>query len=50
MRFIVTLAFKNLTRYKRRTLITAAAIAFGIMMFIMVDLCSRVPSMNRYGT
>ncbi len=37
MRFIVTLAFKNLTRYKRRTLITAAAIAFGIMMFIMID-------------
>lgn len=37
MKFIISLAFKNLTRYKRRTLITAGAIAFGIMMFIMVD-------------
>ncbi|MDC7226362.1 MAG: ABC transporter permease [Spirochaetales bacterium] len=37
MKFVISLAFKNLTRYKRRTLITAGAIAFGIMMFIMVD-------------
>ena len=37
IRFIISLAFKNLTRYKRRTLITAGAIAFGIMIFIMVD-------------
>jgi ABC-type lipoprotein release transport system permease subunit len=37
MKFIITLAFKNLTRYKRRTLITAFAIAVGLMMFIIVD-------------
>ena len=37
MKFIISLAFKNLTRYKRRTMITAGAIAVGIMMFIMVD-------------
>ena len=41
MKFIISLAFKNLTRYKRRTLITAVAIAFGIMMFIMVDSMLR---------
>lgn len=37
MKFIISLAFKNLTRYKRRTLITAFAIAIGLMMFIIVD-------------
>lgn len=37
MRFLLQLAFKNLTRYKRRTLITAFAIAVGISMFIYVD-------------
>lgn len=37
MKFIITLAFKNLTRYKRRTFITAFAIAIGLMMFIMID-------------
>jgi len=37
MKFIISLAFKNLTRYKRRTLITAGAIAFGIMMYIFID-------------
>ncbi len=37
MKFLISLAFKNLTRYKRRTLITAGAIAFGIMMYIFVD-------------
>ncbi len=37
MRFIFTLAMKNLSRYKRRTAITAIAIAFGLMMFIIVD-------------
>lgn len=37
MKFIITLALKNLTRYKRRTLITAFAIAIGLMMFIVVD-------------
>lgn len=37
MKFIISLAFKNLTRYKRRTLITAGAIAFGLMMYIFID-------------
>jgi len=37
MKFVLSLAFKNLTRYKRRTLITAIAIAVGLMMYIMVD-------------
>jgi ABC-type lipoprotein release transport system permease subunit len=37
MKFIITLAFKNLMRYKRRTIITAVAIAFGLMMYIFID-------------
>lgn len=37
MRFIFTLAMKNLSRYKRRTAITAIAIALGLMMYIIVD-------------
>ncbi|MDD4763232.1 MAG: FtsX-like permease family protein [Sphaerochaetaceae bacterium] len=37
MKFIISLAFKNLTRYKRRTIITAIAIAIGLMMYIIVD-------------
>ncbi|MGE0074309.1 MAG: ABC transporter permease [Sphaerochaetaceae bacterium] len=37
MRFIISLALKNLTRYKRRTIITAVAIAVGLMMYIVVD-------------
>lgn len=37
MKFILELAMKNLTRYKRRTLITAFAIAIGLMMFVIVD-------------
>jgi len=37
MRFLLTLAWKNLSRYKRRTLITACALAFGIAMFIFMD-------------
>ncbi len=37
MKFLISLAFKNLTRYKRRTLITAGAIAVGIMMYIFID-------------
>ena len=37
MKFILSLAFKNLTRYKRRTIITSFAIAIGLMMFILVD-------------
>lgn len=37
MKYLFVLAFKNLTRYKRRTLITAGAIAFGLSMFIFMD-------------
>jgi len=37
MRFIFTLAMKNLARYKRRTAITAIAIALGLMMYLIVD-------------
>ena len=37
MKFILQLAVKNLTRYKRRTAITAIAIAVGLMMYIIVD-------------
>lgn len=37
MKFLISLAFKNLTRYKRRTLITAGAIAFGLMLYIFID-------------
>lgn len=35
--FIFRLAMKNLFRHGRRTLITATAIAFGLMMFIIMD-------------
>lgn len=37
MKFLFSLAMKNLTRYKRRTIITASAIALGLMMYIIVD-------------
>ncbi len=37
MSFLLTLAWKNLSRYKRRTLITAIALAFGIAMFLWMD-------------
>lgn len=37
MKFIITLSWKNLTRYTRRTIITALSISIGIMMFILVD-------------
>ncbi|MFN2312663.1 MAG: ABC transporter permease, partial [Spirochaetia bacterium] len=32
--FLLQLAFKNLTRYKRRTAITATAIGFGVAIFV----------------
>ncbi len=35
--FLVSLAWKNLSRYRRRTIITVVAIAFGIAMYIWVD-------------
>ena len=34
MKNIIILAFKNLTRHKKRTILTSAAIAFGIMLLI----------------
>ncbi len=37
MTFLPLMAFKNLFRYGRRTLITSAAIAVGIMAFILMD-------------
>lgn len=37
MGFLVSLAAKNLTRYRRRTIITASVIAVGLMMFLLVD-------------
>jgi ABC-type lipoprotein release transport system permease subunit len=37
MKFLLTLAFKNLWRYKRRTLITAGALAAGIALYIYTD-------------
>ncbi|MGE0074311.1 MAG: ABC transporter permease [Sphaerochaetaceae bacterium] len=37
MKFLVVLACKNLTRYKRRTIITAVTIAIGLMLFILID-------------
>ena len=35
--FLLKLAFKNLSRYRTRTIITSGAIAFGIMIFIIID-------------
>jgi putative ABC transport system permease protein len=37
MRFLISLAWKNLSRYRRRTIITAVAIAVGIALFIWID-------------
>ena len=37
MKFILGLAWKNLSRHRRRTIITAAAIAFGITVFLWTD-------------
>jgi ABC-type lipoprotein release transport system permease subunit len=37
MRFLVTLAWKNLLRHTRRTLITASAIAVGLGLFVYLD-------------
>ena len=34
---LVSLALKNLTRHKRRTIITATALAMGLLMFILFD-------------
>lgn len=37
IKYLFSLAFKNLTRYKRRTLITVMVLAIGIGVFIMMD-------------
>ncbi len=37
MMFLISLAFKNLFRYGKRTVITASAIAFGLGLYIMLD-------------
>ena len=37
MGFILSLAWKNLSRYRRRTIITSIAIAAGLSIFIMLD-------------
>ncbi|MFO7731481.1 MAG: FtsX-like permease family protein [Spirochaetia bacterium] len=37
MKFLVNLAFKNLFRHKRRTMITSIAIAVGLALFILID-------------
>ncbi len=36
MNFLPKMAFQNLARYKKRTMITAGAIAYGLMMFIVM--------------
>ncbi len=41
MRNLIVLAFKNLTRHTKRTLITCIAIGFGIAMLIWVDSMLR---------
>lgn len=35
--FLFKFAFKNLMRYRRRTLITAGALAYGIAMYLLID-------------
>ena len=41
MKFLISLAWKNLSRHRRRTLITLSAIAFGIAAFIWMDAFLR---------
>lgn len=35
--FLLKLSWKNLTRHKRRTIITSISLAMGLMMFILID-------------
>lgn len=35
--FLIKFAFKNLTRHKRRTIITSSALAVGLIMYILLD-------------
>jgi ABC-type lipoprotein release transport system permease subunit len=37
MRFLASLAWKNLSRYRRRTLITASAVGVGLAVYLLVD-------------
>jgi putative ABC transport system permease protein len=37
MKFLIALAWKNLSRYKRRTAITVAALAVGVCFYIWID-------------
>ena len=37
MRFLLALAYKNLSRYRRRTIITSIAIAVGLAMYLIID-------------
>jgi putative ABC transport system permease protein len=37
MKFLISLAWKNLSRYKRRTAITVAALAVGVCFYIWID-------------
>ena len=37
MKFLLALAWKNLSRYRRRTAITAAALAVGVAVFLWMD-------------
>lgn len=37
MLYLLKLAFKNLTRYKKRTIITSLAIIFGLALYIIID-------------
>jgi len=35
--FLIKLAFKNLTRHKRRTIITSSALSVGLIMYLLLD-------------
>ncbi len=37
MKFLISLSWKNLSRYRKRTIITASAIAVGLAMYIFID-------------
>lgn len=37
MKFLASLAWKNLSRYRRRTIITAAAVGVGLAVYLLVD-------------
>ena len=37
MSFLASLAWKNLSRYRRRTVITATALGVGLAIYLLVD-------------